>query len=102
MEMQHVQVPEIYNGRANPILADNESLTRGMEIYQVNCAVCHGDYGNGDVPLGPSLDPPPAPIAHTSQIMSDIYFGGLLKGVVLLRLKWSLIKIFLLKMIAGI
>ena len=73
MNRHHAEVPEPFAGLRNPIPADDESLTRGGEIYQTQCATCHGDYGNGDGPGGENLDPPPAPIAHTSQMMGDAY-----------------------------
>jgi mono/diheme cytochrome c family protein len=73
MNRHHAQVPEAFAGLTNPIDENNESLTRGEEIYTTHCATCHGDYGNGDGPGGASLDPAPAAIAHTSQMMSDAY-----------------------------
>jgi len=73
MDQHHAQVPGEYSGLRNLISANDESLERGGEIYAVHCATCHGDFGNGDGPGGESLDPAPAPIAHTSQMMSDAY-----------------------------
>lgn len=73
MISHHAAVPDIFAGMVNPVLVDDESLTRGGEIYTVHCANCHGDFGNGDGPAGANLDPRPAPIAHTSQMMSDAY-----------------------------
>jgi mono/diheme cytochrome c family protein len=69
----HARVPEPYAGLVNPIPADEDSLSRGEEIYVQNCATCHGDGGMGDGPGGANLDPAPAPIAHTSQMMADDY-----------------------------
>jgi mono/diheme cytochrome c family protein len=69
----HAQVPDEFAGLTNPIPADEDSLARGEEIYVTHCATCHGDYGNGDGPGGANLDPAPAPIAHTAQMMSDVY-----------------------------
>ncbi len=69
----HTQVPEEFAGLTNPIPADDGSLARGAEIYAAQCATCHGDFGNGDGPGGTALDPAPAPIAHTGQMMSDAY-----------------------------
>jgi high-affinity iron transporter len=43
--------------------ADAPSLSRGAEIYQANCAGCHGTVGRGDGPEGAGLDPPPANLA---------------------------------------
>ena len=53
--------------------ADEASLVRGKETYTLLCASCHGDGGMGDGPAGAALDPVPAPIAHTSQMMGDDY-----------------------------
>jgi mono/diheme cytochrome c family protein len=73
MSGHHAPVPNEYAGLSNPIPDDDGSLARGGEIYTKHCATCHGDYGNGDGPGGASLDPGPAPIGHTSQMMSDAY-----------------------------
>lgn len=62
-----------YAGMSNPVAADEQSLQRGAEIYAANCASCHGDGGMGDGPAGEALDPPPAPLAHTSQMLGDDY-----------------------------
>jgi mono/diheme cytochrome c family protein len=32
-----------------------EDLVRGMQVYQADCAVCHGDHGAGDGPLAGRL-----------------------------------------------
>lgn len=34
----------------NPVAADARSLENGRKNYQINCAVCHGEAGNGDGP----------------------------------------------------
>lgn len=36
------------------------SLSRGAEVYQAQCASCHGALGAGDGPAGRGLDPAPA------------------------------------------
>ena len=73
MQRHHAEVPEDYTGLTNPVTTDNESLARGIEIYTERCVTCHGDYGNGDGPAGAGLDPAPAAISHTSQMLSDAY-----------------------------
>jgi mono/diheme cytochrome c family protein len=73
MARHHAQIPEEYAGLTNPIQADEASLERGAALYITNCASCHGDGGMGDDPVGSSLNPPPSPIAHTSQMMADDY-----------------------------
>ena len=32
----------------NPLEVSEKSLVRGKEMYQVYCAICHGDHGKGD------------------------------------------------------
>ncbi|NOZ70879.1 MAG: c-type cytochrome, partial [Chloroflexi bacterium] len=56
----------------NPIPATEASITRGMEVYNASCAVCHGDTGLGDGVAGASLKPPPANLHEDHvQILSD-------------------------------
>ena len=73
MARHHAQIPQDYAGLTNPIAADETSLERGKTLYATNCASCHGDGGMGDGPAGAALEPAPAPVAHTSQMMADDY-----------------------------
>lgn len=73
MARHHAEVPEEYAGVSSPIPASRESLESGGALYSVHCASCHGDGGMGDGPAGAALDPPPAAIAHTSQMLGDDY-----------------------------
>jgi mono/diheme cytochrome c family protein len=73
MGRHHATIPAEYSDLQNPVPADEDSLARGEEIYATQCATCHGDEGLGDGPGGASLDPAPAPIAHTSRMLSDAY-----------------------------
>jgi len=66
-------VPAEYANLVNPVPADEESIARGEALYQAQCAVCHGSTGMGDGDAGVNLDPPPAPVARTAQMMSDGY-----------------------------
>jgi len=80
----HAQVPDEFSDLNNLIPADNESLARGGEIYALHCATCHGDGGMGDGPGGISLDPAPAPIAHSGQMLGDAYmFWRITEGGIL-------------------
>lgn len=45
---------------ANPIPPNPESIARGQELYSTNCASCHGTTGEGDGPVGLTLNPRPA------------------------------------------
>lgn len=73
MERHHAGVPADYADLSNPVLADDESLARGAELYSANCASCHGDGGMGDGPAGAALNPAASPVARTSQMMGNGY-----------------------------
>lgn len=73
MGRHHAKIPDEYAGMKNPVTADAASLERGQALYTTHCASCHGDGGMGDGPAGSALQPAPAPVAHTSQMMADDY-----------------------------
>ena len=73
MERRIAAIPPEYAGLENPIPANTASLARGQAFYEANCAACHGDEGRGNGPAAAGLDPQPAPIAQTSQMLSDAY-----------------------------
>ena len=60
------------------------TLARGAEVYQANCASCHGTLGRGDGPAAAGLDPPPANLANAGAL-SDVtpldYFQKITIGV---------------------
>ena len=69
----HAAIPAEYAALSNPMPEDAESITRGAAVFSANCASCHGDGGMGDGPAAGTLNPAPAPLAHTSQMMGDNY-----------------------------
>jgi mono/diheme cytochrome c family protein len=73
MTRHRAPIPEPYTGLTSPALAGDDVLTLGGDMYTLHCISCHGDGGMGDGPTGQVLDPPSAPIAHTSQMMGDDY-----------------------------
>jgi copper transport protein len=66
----------------NPFPADAASLARGQEVYQAQCASCHGVTGRGDGPAGVVLRPRPADFrvhmaaGHTDQELFDWVTNG--------------------------
>jgi len=55
------QVPEDYRVmERTPIIPDAESFMRGTALFLKNCAVCHGEKGDGKGPAAAVLPTPPA------------------------------------------
>lgn len=44
----------------NPIEADEASITRGAELYDIHCKMCHGATAEGNGPIAPFLANKPA------------------------------------------
>jgi len=64
----------IPNGGApkNPVPADQTSLARGSELFQINCAICHGSGGKGDGTVASYLQNKPADLTSPAvQFLSD-------------------------------
>ncbi len=45
-------IPAPYNSLSNPLPRTRKTVQRGAEIYEQNCASCHGSTGAGDGPVG--------------------------------------------------
>lgn len=68
-------VPEEAAAIPNPVAATDASVAAGATIYAKNCAVCHGETGEGDGPGGVGLAVTPANLhADHVQVLTD---GGL-------------------------
>ena len=39
--------------------ADSADAAKGAQVYQLYCVTCHGEKGDGQGPVGKTLDPPP-------------------------------------------
>lgn len=85
MDMDHVhaEAPEEFASLTNPLGDDHEAIEAGEEIFQTNCASCHGPEGQGDGPAAEPLDPKPATLADGMMMdtLSDGYlFWRISKG----------------------
>lgn len=67
----HVETPAEYANLSNPFAGDHEAAGAGAQIYEINCAACHGPEGLGDGPAAEGLDPKPASLANVHIEMSD-------------------------------
>lgn len=71
------------SGVANPQVADAASLARGRVHYQINCAVCHGDLGDGNGALrqaNPAYAFAPSIIVDQTKNRTDGYLYGMLRN----------------------
>lgn len=60
---------------ANPVAADEASITRGRELFVINCQMCHGQTGEGTGPIAPFLANRPANL--TSDVVQAKSDGSL-------------------------
>jgi len=69
-------VPEEAAAVPNPIAATDESIEAGEQIFATNCAVCHGESGQGDGPGAAGLEKPPANLteAHVQELSDGALF----------------------------
>lgn len=67
----------------NPVAADARSIANGHKLYQINCAVCHGDLGDGKgtmAALNPAYAFVPAINGAATQARTDGYLFGMLRN----------------------
>ncbi|RDH89831.1 MAG: hypothetical protein DIZ77_03285 [endosymbiont of Seepiophila jonesi] len=57
-------VPEPYRDMRNPLSASDKVVAEGGQLFQVNCAVCHGKRGYGNGPAAEQLSPRPANLSN--------------------------------------
>jgi len=61
---------------ANPIPADDASIARGGELFNINCTACHGTGGKGDGPVAPFLQNK-KPVDLTGVLASSLSDGAI-------------------------
>jgi cytochrome c len=52
---QDVTPPQVPPNATNPVKPTAESKAKAKSIYQIDCAMCHGDNGNGKTDLAKSM-----------------------------------------------
>ncbi len=63
-------VPEEAAAVPNPIEASDESVEAGAGFYAANCAVCHGETGEGDGPGAEGLERKPSDL-HADHVQEN-------------------------------
>lgn len=66
----HGNIPEEFVNMPNPVPATEESIAKGAELYAANCAICHGENGEGDGPAASGLPKPPANL-HEDHVQAN-------------------------------
>jgi mono/diheme cytochrome c family protein len=67
----------------NPVPSDERSLREGHKLYEINCAVCHGERGAADGPVtkfGLPVLPIGAGTKAASQFSDGVIFGIIRNG----------------------
>jgi len=57
--LRAMAIPGEYANLNNPVLANDESIQKGMAHFADHCASCHANDGSGDAEMGKGLFPPP-------------------------------------------
>ncbi len=87
--MNHSQTaPAPYDKMLNPVPHSAAAVAQGAQIFQAQCATCHGPKGQGDGPAGLRLSPRPANLsevvksahAKDGHLMWVISEGGRMPG----------------------
>ncbi len=48
----------------NPVTPNAKSLAEGKNLFEINCAMCHGPTSSERGPVGKKLNPPPPALDH--------------------------------------
>lgn len=85
-EVSYQQLPQTIDSMSrleNPVAADERSIANGHRLYQVNCAVCHGDLGDANGPmrqLNRAYGFAPAINGAATSARSDGYLFGMIRN----------------------
>lgn len=61
-------LPKQYADLVNPLPISKENISNGKNLYQTQCIMCHGTFGEGNGSISQSLTPRPANLALTRQL----------------------------------
>jgi mono/diheme cytochrome c family protein len=72
LRLRHLSIPAGDRAKVSPVSTTAENLREGLEHFADHCAVCHGNSGAGDTPIGRGLYPKPPVLSDArTQSLSD-------------------------------
>jgi mono/diheme cytochrome c family protein len=63
----------------NPVAATPTSLAQGKALFEINCAICHGQSPAEPGPVGMKLKPPPPGLNH--EMVGDLSDSAIFRAV---------------------
>ena len=75
----HWMAPVVEAKRQNPVMADASSINQGAQLFQKNCASCHGANADGKGLAGMNLSPKPANLRAMAGTHADGDFAYKIK-----------------------
>jgi mono/diheme cytochrome c family protein len=83
LRLRHLSIPAGDRAKVSPLPATAENLRAGLEHFADHCAVCHGNSGAGDTPIGRGLYPKPPVLrdARTQSLSDGELFSIIQNGI---------------------
>jgi mono/diheme cytochrome c family protein len=83
LRLRHLSIPAEQRAKTNPLPATADNLHEGLEHFADHCAVCHGNSGAGDTPIGRGLYPKPPILreARTQSLSDGELFAIIQNGI---------------------
>lgn len=83
LRLRHLSIPAGQRAKTNPVPATADNLHEGLEHFADHCAVCHGNSGAGDTPIGRGLYPKPPILreARTQSLSDGEIFSIIQNGI---------------------
>jgi mono/diheme cytochrome c family protein len=83
LQVSYMPLPGVVDSMSalqNPTHADSASLANGRKLFQINCAVCHGEAGAGNGPAAKFGIPALSLVADHAKSLTDGYIFGMIRN----------------------